>query len=315
MPKTIREAYGEALVKYGKNDNRIVVLDADLAGSTKSSIFAKAYPERFFNVGIAEANMVAMAAGMATEGKIPFVNTFAVFLTTMGVLGARTLAGYGGAPVKFMGAYGGMSDAYDGATHHAIEDIAIMRALPEFEVLVASDATITDWMVRAAIDSGKPMYIRLSRGSMPDLYKPDEKFEVGKGKIIHEGAKNDVTIIACGIMSGFSVEAAQRLEQEGLSVRVVDMYSIKPIDGELIAKCASDTKLIITAEEHNIYGGLGSAVAEVLAKLPNAAPMDMVGINDCYTQTGSYDALLHHYGVDTDGIVKKVKECYAKLSS
>ena len=311
MPKTIREAYGEALVKYGKGDNRIVVLDADLAGSTKSSIFGKAYPDRFFNVGIAEANMVAMAAGMATEGKIPFINTFAVFLTTMGVLGARTLAGYGNAPVKFMGAYGGMSDAYDGATHHAIEDIAIMRALPEFEVLVASDATITDWMVHAAIDSGKPMYIRLSRGAMPDLYKPDEKFEIGKGKIVRDGS--DVTIIACGIMSGFSVEAAQRLEQEGLSVRVVDMYSIKPIDSELIAKCASETKLIITAEEHNIYGGLGSAVAEVLAKLPNAAPMDMVGINDCYTQTGSYDALLHHYGVDTDGIVKKVKESYAKL--
>ena len=313
MPKAIREAYGEALVKYGKDDNRIVVLDADLAGSTKSGIFGKAYPDRFFNVGIAEANMVAMAAGMATEGKIPFINTFAVFLTTMGALGARTLAGYGGLPVKFIGAYGGMSDAYDGATHHAIEDIAIMRSLPEFDVLVASDETITGWMVQAAIESGKPMYIRLSRGAMPDLYKPDEKFEIGKGKIVRDGS--DITIIACGIMSGFSVEAAQHLEQEGLSVRVVDMYSIKPIDSELIKKCAKETKLIITAEEHNIYGGLGSAVAEVLATLPNHAPLQMVGINDCYTQTGSYEALLHHYGVDTDGIVKKVRECYAKLNS
>jgi len=306
MPKTIRDAYGEALVKYGKDDKRVVVLDADVAGSTKSAIFAKAYPERFFNVGIAEANMTAMAAGMASEGKIPFINSFAVFISTICSLSARTLAGYGGAPVKFVGAYGGMSDAYDGATHHAIEDIAIMRSLPEFQVLVASDELLTDWIVRAAIDSGKPMYIRLSRDVMPNIYAPGEKFQIGKGKVIKQGT--DVAIIACGIMSGFSVKAAEILEKEGISVRVVDMFSIKPIDSELIAQCAKECKLIVTAEEHNIVGGLGGAVAEVLAKLPDRCPMDMIGIKDSYTKTGSYTSLLKHYEVDVDSIVRKIKE-------
>jgi len=309
MSKTIRDAYGEALVKYGTEDPRVVVLDADVAGSTKSAIFGKACPERFFNLGIAEANMVAVAAGMASEGKIPFINSFATFIVTNCALGARTLAGYGGAPIKFMGAYGGMSDAYDGATHHSVEDIAIMRALPEFQVLVASDELLTDWLVKAAIDSGKPMYIRLSRDVMPSLYAPGEEFKIGKGKILRQGT--DVTIIACGIMSGFSLQAAEILEREGLSVRVVDMFSIKPIDSELIAKCAKETKLIFTAEEHNVIGGLGGAVAEVLAKLPGGAPLDMIGIQDCYTRTGSYASLLKHYEIDVDSIVRKVK---AKIS-
>ncbi|QQO08132.1 transketolase family protein [Breznakiella homolactica] len=307
MAATIREVYGNALVKYGKDDDRVVVLDADVSSSTKSNIFAQTSGERFFNVGIAEANMVAMAAGFASEGKIPFVNTFAVFISTLGTLGARTFAGYGRAPIKFMGAYGGMSDAFDGATHHAIEDIAIMRAIPGITVLVASDAVLTDWIVKTAIETPAAMYVRLSRDTMPDLYRPDEKFELGKGKILKEG--RDATIIACGIMSGFSLEAAYILEKEGISVRVVDMFSIKPIDEALIKQCARETKTILTAEEHSKIGGLGSAVAEVLAGNGLGTPLTMIGINDCYTQSGPYKDLLKAYELDVNSIADKVKSC------
>jgi len=305
MPKAIRDAYGEALAKYGKDDPRVIVLDTDVASSTRTSMFAKVAPERFFNMGIAEANMAAVAAGMASEGKVPFVNTFAAFMSTMCMLGARALAGYGGLPVKFMGAYGGLSGAYDGATHHAIEDIAIMRSLPEIQVLAASDPTLTDWLVKAAIESDKPMYIRLSREVMPDLYTPNEPFEIGKGKILRQGT--DITIIACGIMTGYAIEAAQMLQAEGISARVADMYSIKPIDRALIEQCATETKLIVTAEEHSIVGGLGGAVAEVLATMPAHAPLHLIGINDTYTQTGSYAALMAHYQLDAPGIANRVK--------
>ena len=169
MAKAIREVYGEALVKYGKDDKRVVVLDADLSGSTKSGIFQKAVPERFFNVGIAEANMCSIAAGMAASGKIPFVNTFAVFLTTLGLISERALGSYAKLPVKYVGAYGGLSDAFDGPSHHALEDIAVMRALPNLKVFVASDATMTEWLVKNAIDDPSPMYLRMSRDVFPDI--------------------------------------------------------------------------------------------------------------------------------------------------
>ena len=309
MAITIRDAYGNALAKYGRENTNVVVLDADVSSSTKSGIFAQACPGRFFNVGIAEANMIAMAAGMATEGKIPFVNTFAVFISTLGTLGARTLAGYGGAPVKFMGAYGGVSDAYDGATHHSVEDIAIMRAIPGITVLVASDANLTDWIVKTAINTSQAMYVRLSRDAMPSLYGEDEDFEIGKGKVIKDG--KDITIVACGIMSGFSLQAAERLAEEGISVRVVDMFSIKPIDKELIEQCARETRAIITAEEHSVIGGLGSAVAEILARLGAGIPMDMIGIPDCYTQSGSYNDLLAAYELNVDSIIKRIRKLLA----
>ena len=263
MGKSIREVYGTVLAELGDTNENIVVLDADLSGSTKSGIFAKAHPERHFNMGIAESDMVATAAGLSTTGKIPFVNTFTVFLTTLGLISARAQVCYGNLNVKFGGAYCGMSDALDGATHHATEDIAVMRSLPNMTVLVPSDAASTRWATKYAVDTYGPMYLRLSRDVYPDLYDENTKFECGKGAIVRDGT--DVTVIACGILVHKALEAAEQMAERGVSVRVVDMYSIKPIDRELILRCAQETGAIVTAEEHNIYGGLGSAVAEVLA--------------------------------------------------
>jgi transketolase len=209
MGKSIREVYGTVLAELGDTNENIVVLDADLSGSTKSGIFAKAHPERHFNMGIAESDMVATAAGLATTGKIPFVNTFTVFLTTLGLISARAQVCYGNLNVKFGGAYCGMSDALDGATHHATEDIAVMRALPNMTVLVPSDATSTRWATKYAVDTYGPMYLRLSRDVYPDLYDENTKFECGKGAIVRDGT--DVTVIACGILVHKALEAAEQM--------------------------------------------------------------------------------------------------------
>lgn len=301
--KTIREAYGEALIKYGKDDPRVVVMDADVSSSTKSGMFGAACPERFFNVGIAEANMTAMAAGFAAEGKIPFVNTFAVFLATTGSLAMRTFGGYAGLPMKFMGAYSGMSDAYDGATHHSIEDLSIMRAIPNVVTMVASDEVQTDWLVKNAIATDSPMYIRLSRDKMKPLYLENETFETGKGKVLRDGS--DITIFACGMMCGIALDAAAILENDGVSARVVDMFTIKPLDRELVLRCARETRAIITAEEHNVIGGLGSAVAEVLAEANMQVPLVRIGIEDRFTETGAYGDLLAAHGLDAVSIAQK----------
>lgn len=310
--KTIREAYGDALVKYGKDDPRVVVLDADVSSSTKSGIFAAACPERFFNLGIAEANMAAMAAGFAAEGKIPFVNTFAVFLATTGLLAMRTMGGYGNLPIKFMGGYGGVSDAYDGATHHSIEDLAVMRAIPNVVTMVASDETMTDWLVKNAIDSNNPMFIRLSRDTMTPLYQKGEVFETGRGKILRDGG--DATIFACGVMCGNSLEAARLLEKKGISVRVADMFTIKPLDSDLVLRCARETRAIVTAEEHSVIGGLGGAVAETLATAGAAVPLERVGIEDRFTETGSYADLMAAYGLDAPAIAAKVESALARAN-
>ena len=310
MPKAIREVYGTVLKELGETNKDIVVLDADLSGSTKSAIFGKAYPERFFNMGIAEANMVATAAGMSTVGKIPFVNTFTVFLTSNGLLSARDQICYSNLNVKFGGAYCGMSDALDGATHHATEDIAIMRALPNMKVIVPSDATSTRWATKYAVENYGPMYLRLSRDVYPDLYAEDAEFELGKGAIVREGS--DVTVIACGILVHKAIEAAEMLAEKGISVRVVDMYSIKPIDKELIVKCAKETGAIVCAEEHNIYGGLGGAVSEVLAWAGAGVPTEFVGIQDTFTESAPYKELLAKYGVDTNGVIAGIEKVLAR---
>ena len=279
MGKSIREVYGTVLAELGDTNENIVVLDADLSGSTKSGIFGKAHPERHFNMGIAESDMVATAAGLATT-------------------------------VKFGGAYCGMSDALDGATHHATEDIAVMRALPNMTVLVPSDAASTRWATKYAVDTYGPMYLRLSRDVYPDLYDENTKFECGKGAVVRDGT--DVTVIACGILVHKALEAAEQMAARGVSVRVVDMYSIKPIDRELILRCAQETGAIVTAEEHNIYGGLGSAVAEVLAWGGAAAPTEFVGIPDTFTETGKYTDLLAKYGVDAAGVVRGIERVLAR---
>lgn len=310
MPKSIREVYGSVLAELGETNENIVVLDADLSGSTKSAMFGKAHPERFFNMGIAEQNMVATAAGMSTVGKIPFVNTFTVFLTTLGLLSARDQICYSNLNVKFGGAYCGMSDALDGASHHATEDLACMRALPNMRVVVPSDATSTRWATKLAVESYGPMYLRLSRDVYPDLYAEDTQFELGKGAIVREG--NDVTVIACGLLVHKAIEAAGIMQQRGVSVRVVDMYSIKPIDRELIMKCAKETGRIVCAEEHNVIGGLGSAVAEVLAHEGAGVPVEFVGIQDVFTDTGPYKELLAKFGVDANGVIAGIEKVMAR---
>jgi transketolase len=308
--RALRDVYGEALKKYGAQNENVVVLDADVSSSTKSSIFAEAFPERFFNVGIAEANMVHMAAGLATTGKIPFVNTFAVFLTSIGLIGARAFGSYSQLNLKLMGGYGGLSDAFDGPSHHSLEDVAIMRALPHFQVFVASDEVLTDWLVKNAIETEGPMYIRLSLDSTLNLYEPGTEFQTGKGMIVREGS--DATIIACGVMVGQAVLAAEELAQDGISVRVVDMFTIKPIDRELIIESAEQTGVIISAEEHNIYGGLGGAVAEVLAASGVKAIQKFVGVQDVHAESGPYDELLQRYGLGVDSVVQAVKEALAQ---
>ena len=310
MPKAIREVYGTALAELGDTNENIVVLDADLSGSTKTAIFKKAHPERHFNMGIAEANMVATAAGMSTVGKIPFVNTFTVFLTSLGLLSARDQICYANLNVKFGGAYCGMSDALDGASHHATEDMAIMRALPNMRVLVPADAVSTRWVTKFAVENYGPMYLRLSREAYPDLYAEDAVFECGRGNIVREGS--DVTVIACGIMVHKALEAAELMAAKGVSVRVVDMYSIKPIDSELILRCAKETGAIVCAEEHNIFGGLGSAVSEVLAYGGAGAPTEFVGIRDVFTESGPYKELLNKYGLDAEGVVEGIEKVLAR---
>ena len=310
MAKAIREVYGETIKKYGELNNDIVVLDADVSGSTKSAMFGKEYPDRFYNCGICEYAMMGMAAGMAKSGKIPFVNTFAVFLTTIGSLAARTFMSYSGLPIKMMGAYGGMSDAFDGATHHALEDIAMMRTLPGVNVMVAYDAQITDWMVKTAIEVKEPMYIRLSRDAAPDCHPADAKFELGKGMVVREGS--DVTIIACGLMVSTAITAAEALAAKGISARVVDMYCIKPIDAELIEKCAKETGAVVTAEEHSVIGGLGGAVAEVLAKAGCAVPTEMVGMQDRHGESGPYKDILHKYGMDAEAVAAAAEKAVSR---
>ena len=308
--KAIRDVYGETLVELAKDNDRIVVLDADVSGSTKSGIFGKAYPERFYNMGIAESNMVATAAGMASCGKIPFVNTFAVFLSTIGLISARGQICYGNLNVKFAGAYCGLSDAFDGATHHACEDIAIMRALPNMRVLVPSDTRSSQALTALAAELDGPVYLRLSRDAYPDLYSADEKFEAGKGKVVREGS--DVTVVACGILVHKALEAAEKLAEDGVSVRVVDMYSIKPIDRELLIRCAKETGAIVSAEEHSVIGGLGGAVAEALAAAGECVPMSFVGVQDTFTESGPYAKLLKKYGLDADAVEKAIREVLAK---
>lgn len=304
MGKSIRAAYGEALVLCGKEREDIVVLDADVSSSTQSCLFAKAYPERFFNTGIAEANMTAMAAGLAAAGKIPFVNTFAVFLTSIGLAAARLFGSYAHIPIKLAGAYGGLSDAFDGPSHHALEDIAVMRTLPGYEVYVPCDAVQTAYITRYAASTPQAMYLRLSRDVFPDIYLQDQTFERGKGVVVHQGT--DATVIACGLMVGHALQAAELLAERGISLQVVDMFCIKPIDRQLIYRCASQTKAIVTAEEHSVIGGLGSAVAEVLVQEGCGVPMRLVGMQDCHTECGPYAELQRKYGLNPQAIADAV---------
>lgn len=300
----IRDAYGEALKELGKENKQVVVLDADVSGSSKSILFGNEYPDRFFNVGIAEANMVAMSAGMATSGFIPFANTFAAFMVLRGGDPVRSLIAYTKLNVKLAGTYAGLSDSYDGASHHAITDIAFMRALPNMTVISVCDAVETKKAVNAVAEYNGPVYLRLSRAEVPVIFDEDYKFEIGKGVQLTDG--NDVTIFATGYMVQKSLDAADMLKKEGINARVVNIHTIKPIDKELIVKCAKETGAVVTAEEHNIYGGLGSAVSEVLSQ-EYMVPIEFVGIRDTFTETGDYECLLSKYKINSESIVERTK--------
>jgi transketolase len=310
MAKSIRDVYGEALAELGAEYANIVVLDADLSGSTKSKVFGQKYPDRFFNMGIAESDMVSCAAGLATTGKIPFVNTFTVFLTTLGLISTRAQVCYGNLNVKLAGGYCGMSDALDGATHHATEDIAVMRSLPNMQVIVPADPEATRWATRYAVEHVGPVYLRLSRGEYPDLYPAGTKFEAGKGKVVREG--KDCTVFAIGIMVHKALEAAELLKAEGIDLEVIDLVSVKPIDRELIAASAKKTGAVVCAEEHQIYGGAGSAVSEVLAGEGVGAPTEFIGIQDTFTETGKYDGLMETYGLDAKAVAQAAKRAITR---
>lgn len=278
----IRDAFGAALKKLGAVNDKVVALEADVGSSTKSGVFGKEFPDRYFNVGISELDMVAMAAGFSTTGLIPFVNTFAVFLASRGGDPINSLIAYDNLNVKLCGTYCGMSDSYDGASHNAMSDIAYVRSLPNLTVISVCDAVETEKAVFAAAELNGPVYLRLSRAAAPVIFDDSYKFEIGKGVTISDGS--DVTLIGTGYMVQKSMEAAELLKAEGISARVIDIHTIKPIDRELLIKCAKETGAVVTAEEHSIYGGLGSAVAEVLVQ-ECPVPMGFVG-TDGFGESG-----------------------------
>lgn len=301
VKKAIRDVYGDTLAQLGRENPDIVALDADVGSSSKSIVFGKEFPKRYFNVGVAEANMVAMAAGLATAGKIPFANTFAAFMVLRAADPVRSLIAYTGLNVKLAGTYAGLSDSYDGASHHAIADIAFMRALPNMTVISVSDPVEAELATRAAAEYKGPVYLRLSRAEVPVvLDKATYKFEIGKGVTLREGS--DLTLVATGYMLIKALEAADLLAAKGIKARVVNIHTIKPIDRELLIACARETGAIVTAEEHNVYGGLGSAVAEVLSQ-NCPVPMEVVGVNDTFTESGDYEKLLAKYGLSAGNIV------------
>lgn len=306
VKRAIRDVYGETLAQLGRENKDIVALEADVGSSSKSIVFGKEFPNRYFNVGVAEANMVAVAAGLATTGKIPFANTFAAFMVLRAADPVRSLVAYTKLNVKLAGTYAGLSDSYDGASHHAIADIAFMRALPNMTVISVSDPVEAELATRAAAAFKGPVYLRLSRAEVPVvLDKASYDFTIGKGVTLVDGG--DLTIVATGYMLIKALEAAQMLAALGIKARVVNIHTIKPIDRELLIACARETGAIVTAEEHSVFGGLGSAVSEVLAtNCP--VPIEFVGIEDTFTESGDYEKLLTKYGLSAAHIVARAQQ-------
>lgn len=309
MKMATREAYGKFLANYAKDNKDIVVLDADLSKSTKTADFQNVCPERFFNMGIAEQNLLGVAAGMAASGKIPFASTFAMFAAGRAFEIIRNSICYTKMNVKICATHAGLTVGPDGASHQAIEDIALMRSIPNMTVVNPADGISAEALLKAVAEYNGPVYVRLGRASVPMCYGQDDTFEIGKAKELKSGS--DVTIIATGIMVDSSLKAAEILKEEGISVCVVDMHTIKPIDAEMIIKVAKETKAIVTAEEHSIIGGLGSAVAEILA-VNAPTPMEMVGVKDVFGESGSPDELLEAYSMTAEDIVEAAKKVIAK---
>ena len=300
-----REAYGEALAELGESYPNLVVLDADLASATKTGVFQKKFPDRHVDCGIAEANMMGIAAGLSLTGKIPVASTFAMFAAGRAYEQVRNSIGYPHLNVKIGATHAGITVGEDGATHQCNEDIALMRTIPGMVVLNPSDAVEAKACVKAALDWEGPVYMRFGRAGVPVINdREDYRFEIGKGILLREGS--DVTIVATGIMVAASLEAAKRLAEEGISAEVINIHTIKPLDAELIAASAKKTGKVVTAEEHSVIGGLGGAVCEALAeRIP--VPVCRIGIEDVFGESGSASALLAKYGLDADGVYRKVK--------
>lgn len=305
MAKATREAYGETLKELGAQIPEIVVLDADLSASTKTAVFAKAFPDRFFDTGIAEGNMMSVAAGLAVSGKIPFASTFAVFGAGRAYEQIRNSICYPNLNVKVAVTHAGLTVGEDGATHQMLEDIALMRALPNMTVVVPADAAETAQVIRWAASYQGPVYIRMGRAKVEDVISPDAEFVPGKSTTLADGS--DVTIMACGIMTQQALQAAKMLSEEGISARVINMSSIKPIDEAAIVKAAKETGAIVTCEEHTVMGGLGSAVAEVVVR-HCPVPMAMVGTEDVFGQSGKASEVLKVYGLTPEHIVLEAKK-------
>lgn len=303
-----RKAFGEALVEFGLEREDLLVLDADVGTSTMSSLFAKRFPERFYQIGIAEANMVGIAAGLALLGYTPFVSTFAVFLARRALDQIAISVAYPKLDVKFNGSYAGIPTGRAGATHQALEDIAIMRAIPNMKILVPADGVETRLAVRLALETPGPVYLSTVRCEVPTLFGADHRLEWGRAVTLFEGRQ--VTLIACGMMSAKALAAAKELAREGISARVVHMPSLKPIDQAAIVAAARETGRIVTVENHSTTGGLGGAVAETLcATVP--CPLTRLGMPDCFGESGDDEAIFAKHGCDVAGIVRAAKRIIA----
>ena len=297
--KATRQSYGEALVELGKKNENVVVFDADLATATKTSMFAKEFPNRFFDMGIAEQNMISTAAGISTCGKIPYVSTFAMFAAGRAYDQIRNSVCYPNLNVKICATHAGITVGEDGATHQMIEDISLMRTVPNMTVISTSDDIQTKWMVKKISEINGPVYLRLSRLATPVIYDENCDFEIGKA--IQMGDGIDGTIFATGVTVYEALKAQENLKTKGINVRVVDVHTIKPIDKEMIVKCAKETKKLISIEDHNIIGGLGSAISEVLTK---EYPVKLIrlGVKDTFGKSGKAEELMKFFGVDNESI-------------
>ena len=308
-PVSMRDAYGRALVELGRVREDVVVLSADVSNSDRSYMFEEVFPERFFNVGIAEQALVDVAVGLANGGKVPVANTFAFLFATRAAEQVRTHLCYGEANVKLAGAYAGLSDSFDGPTHHAVTDLAIMRSLPHMTVVVPADAVgINKLLPQVAAWEG-PVFFRLCRNEAPVIFGDAYEPEIGKGVVLRKGT--DLTIIGCGVMMARCLEAAERLAETGTDARVVEMHTLKPLDRELVARCAAETGALVTVEEHSVIGGLGGAVAEALVE-DEPVPMERVGVADTFAESGPYAALMDKYGLGVDDIVAAARRAVAR---
>lgn len=299
-----RESFGKALVELGKGNENVVVLTADLAGATKTSLFEKEFPDRFINVGIAEQNMIGISAGLATTGKIPFASTFAMFAAGRAYDQIRNSVAYPKLNVKICGTHAGVTVGEDGATHQMLEDLSLMRSIPNMTVLCTSDDVQTRWAIKEMAKIDGPVYIRLARVATPVIYNENQKFEIGK--MVQIGDGTDATVFATGVEVAEALKAKEELEKENINIRVVDVHTIKPIDREMIIKCARETKKLITIEDHSIIGGLGTAVCEVLSE---ECPTKVVrmGMQDRFGKSGKAEQLLKYFKLNSQAIIEEIK--------